>query len=880
MSGSPSPAGPTPRVAEELLRALLDDAAREAVLGDLQEGFLAIRQQRGDAVARWWYWRQAVRSVIACRITGRRDGDARRYDFDQGARVSLRDLLRPALRQFRDQPLYAAACAGTLALAVGAACVSIAVVKRAFIDPLPYRDSHALVSLLTMVDGMTSAVSPHVLQDLRASAPPLIEFAPIRPAAAAYSTANATESLGISFVDRDYFAMLGVSPALGRIWTDSEPDAVVVSSVFWRDRLAQAGNVIGRSIVLDGRPRTIVGVLPAGFMPPYFFATEIWAPIEMTALLADIRTRRTLTILARRSPGTSARDLDTYLTLFSQQIQQRFPQMHGGQTWVARSLRQELVGAATPALIGTAAAGILLLVIVAANIAGLSTAQAAHARHDMAVRAALGATRGRLFAEQVIENVVLGLAGSLAGLWIAYGLIHVIGRYQQFFLPRLAPITLDLSAGAIAVLAGVLIGLVAALLPRGLVSVASSDALRSARGSTGDIKVTRARSALVIAQVAIALVLLVGTGLLIRTVLHLSQRDLGFDRDGLTWFQVNLPGRQYQDTEPQLQFERQALDRLGQIPGVTSAMASVGFPLWGGMMAGLGIKGDAPGTPRREVAYLSVSPDFIADVGARIVSGRALLPTDTLNAPRVVVINETMARMFWPQGDAIGAEVQIGPGSLNERWITVVGIMADMRAHGVAEPIRPTAFGSTLQYSWPRRHLAVRTAGAMPVTLAAELRAAIQAVDPAVAIGTITSAEQTLTNSMARHRLVMFALAVFGSVAVILCISGLYAVIALDAQRRRREYAIRVALGARQGVVRWMVTRQALVLAGAGALVGLATAAFGTRAIQGLLHGVQPVDPITFAAAGAALLVLATLAASVPASQAEKVNPVDALRED
>jgi predicted permease len=424
-----------------------------------------------------------------------------------------------------------------------------------------------------------------------------------------------------------------------------------------------------------------------------------------------------------------------------------------------------------------------------------------------------------------------------------------------------------------------MIGLVAALLPRGLVSVASSDVLRSARGSTADVKVTRTRSALVIAQVAIALVLLVGTGLLVRTVLHLSQRDLGFDRERLTWFQVNLPGRKYQDTEPQLQFERDALDRLGQIPGVTAAMASVGFPLWGGMMAGLGVKGDAPGTPRREVAYLSVSPDFIADVGARIVSGRALLPTDTLNAPRVVVINETMARMFWPQGDAIGAEVQIGPGSPNERWITVVGIMADMRAHGVAEPIRPTAFGSTWQYSWPRRHFAVRTAE-MPITLAAELRAAIQAVDPAVAIGAITSAEETLTNSMARHRLVLLALAVFGGVAVILCISGLYAVIALDAQRRRREYAIRVALGARQGVVRWMVTRQALVLAGVGALMGLATAAFGTRAIQGLLHGVQPIDPITFAAAGATLLILATLAASVPASQAEKVNPVDALRED
>ena len=494
------------------------------------------------------------------------------------------------------------------------------------------------------------------------------------------------------------------------------------------------------------------------------------------------------------------------------------------------------------------------------------------------MRAALGASRGRLFVEQLIDSLVLALAGTLAGLWIAYGLIRWSPAISNSFSRdsrRSRSTFRRLRSASSLVLPSVWSR---PLLPRTVVSAVPNDALRSARGSSSDIKVTATRSVLVVAQVAIALVLLVGAGLLVRTVQHLSHRQLGFDSERLTWWQVNLPGRKYQEAEAQIQFERDMLERLRQIPGVTSAMASVGFPLWGGSTAGLAIKGDAPGAPRREVAYLSVSPNFIADVGAQIVTGRDLEPSDTTNAPRVVVINETMARMFWPQGDAIGREVQIGPGSPNENWITIVGIMADMRAHGVTEPIRPTAFGSTRQYSWPRRHLAVRSAGEMPATLAMDLKSAIHAVDPAVAIGVITSADHTLADSMARYRLVMLALTVFGGVAVVLCISGLYAVIVLNSQQRRREYAIRVALGARRGGVRWMVLRQALVLAGAGAAVGLVTAALGTRAIQGLLHGVDPVDATTFATAAVALLALAALAAWQPASRAERVNPIETLR--
>jgi predicted permease len=398
------------------------------------------------------------------------------------------------------------------------------------------------------------------------------------------------------------------------------------------------------------------------------------------------------------------------------------------------------------------------------------------------------------------------------------------------------------------------------------------------RGRSGDVTVTRARTCLVAAQVAIALILLVGAGLLVRTVQHLAGRELGFDSVGLASMQVNLPGQRYQSQEAQIQFERNVLERMRQIPGVRAATASVGYPLWGGMMAGLAIKGNAPDTPRSEIAYLSVSPRFATDIGAHIVAGRDIEPGDVASAPRVVVINETMARMFWPQGDALGSEVRIGPGSPNEQWITVVGIMADMRTHGLVDAIRPTAFGSTLQYSWPRRHLGVRAEGARLMTIAGELKRAVQDVDRTVAIGTFTIAEQAVSNSTARYRLMMLSLAMFGAVAVMLCISGLYAVIALTSQQRRREYAIRLALGARRGNVRWMVVRQALLLGGAGAVIGLAGAAIGTRTLQGTLHGVQPLDMPTFTAAAGTLTLLSVLAAWLPARQAERVDPVDTLR--
>ncbi len=861
-----------------LLARLLDAASYEAVAGDLDEEFNRIAAQRGRAAASLWYWRAAVRSTVSCRITGRRAGDARRMDFDPGPRPSLRDLLRPALRQFRDHPIYAAATAATLALAIGVGAASLAVVKRAFIDPLPYPDDHTLVSVLTEIDGDTSALSPHVLEDLRASGPPLSGFAAIRPRAFAYAAEQGTETVLGNMVTPEYFSLLGIVPAKGRVFSANEPDAAIISWRFWNDRLDADPAVIGRSIMVDGRARTIAAVLAQDFFGPYWSPAMLWLPLDMTPLMADVRQRRTLTVLARRADGVSQDDVRAFMVVFSRNLQQQYPAAHGNQSWIAVPLRDELVGSARPALLGAGAAALLLLLIVAANIAGLSTAHAAATTHQAAIRAALGATRGRLFAEHLTDSIVLAGTGSLLGVWLAGVIVEMLAQYQEQLLGRLARFELDAAIVAGSLAAGMTIGVIAALLPRLLIDQEPSDSLRASRTSFGTLRLARLRSGLVIAQVALALVLLVAAGLVVRTVRHLAALDPGFNLEGLAVLQLNLPGPRYETSEAQLEFERAAIERVSQIHGVEAVTASVGFPVVGGTMAGLEVKGEAASTAGNEIAYLSVAPDFVTTIGGRLIAGRHLSPTDRASTGRVVVINETMARRYWPQGNAIGAQVHIGPTAPGEQWITVVGIIADMRTHGPTEISRATAYGSTLQYSWPRRHIVIRADHERLATIGREVESAIRAIDPTIPTGTLTTVEQMLSDRTASHRLISLALTLFSGVAVVLCVCGLYAVAALASRMRRREYAVRIALGARRDQVRMLVLRQAFILVASGTVIGIAGAAAGTRVLIGFLHGVAPIDAPVFAGASALLLALAAAAAWQPAHSAGSVDPVETLK--
>ena len=784
-------------------------------------------------------------------------------------------LLRRALRQFVREPLYAFGSALTLALAVGAAIASFAVVKPALIDPLPYRGGDELVSLLTEIGGAHSAVSAAVLHDLEGASPPLRQFASIRPATSTFEGPDATTSLPTNIVTASYFELLGAEPVQGRFFTDGEADAVVISWRLWQNELAGDASVVGRRLRLNGAERTIVGVMAPSFFGPYWPNTDVWTPLDLAPLLKAPRGARQLTVLARRLGSQD--EVNAFLGVFSDRMQRAHPAQHGQQTWVAIPLRNELVGPARPALVGTAAAALLLLLIVCANLAGLSAVRAVGAKRQVAVRAALGATERRLLAERVTDSLAIALVGAVAGVWLGTALVAVLSSFQQQFLDRIVPISIDVSLIGFGLAAGITAGMVSALLPANLLSGSGTiAALQGSRGGSGDGVATAWRSGLVIGQVALALVLIVGAGLLIQTVRNLATLPLGFDGSGWQMFSVNLSAR-YNTAERQIQFEKDVVDALRGLPGISDAHASVGVPVIGGMMAALRLYGDAADAPLSEVAYMSLAPGFMEAFHMELREGRLLTDQDRTGAPNVVVINETMARRFWPGGGAVGARVQIGTGAPGSNWITVVGVVADVRQHGPTLPVRPHAFGSTLQYSFPRRNFVLKTTTASPA-VAAEVRAAIRRIDPALAISALYQFDQLVADRTARHRLVMLALTLFGVVALVLSAFGLYAVVALGSQSRRREYAIRLAIGARRASVRQLVLNQGLRLAGAGIAGGVALAIAGTRVLQGVLHGVEPLDQGTFAVASAIVLILAVSAAMVPAVRAARVDPAETLK--
>ncbi len=850
--------GTPPRAATRLLQLLLRSSAYEVVAGDLEEAY---RQGRGPA----WYWAQVLRS-IAAHLAGL-------------VPVVMASLLN-SLRQLRHQPMYVAAVCGTLALAVATVTASGVVLGRAFLDPLPYPHPDRLVSLLTQVEGATSAVSAHVFEDLRRADAPFDRLAPMRPANAAVSANGLTTSVSATLVTPDYFELLGVRPALGHLWSHAQEPVAVVSWRFFVETLQGDATAIGRGLTVDGATRTVIGVLPADFHPPYWVQAQVWLPLDLAPLAREPRGRRQLSILGRLAPSTSVEAAATFLATFSEGQRARFPVEHGRQAWIARPLTEEFTATARPALIGVAAGAGLLLLIVCANIGGLSAARALSRQSQSAIRHALGASRRRLFAEQASESVSLALLGTLGGLALVPLLVGVAARHQRDFLERAAPLAVEPAWLALGLGVGLLAGVTAALVPMRLLGHASTGLPSGSRGATGTRRLTLTRQALVVMQVALALMLVVGAGLLVRTVQHLANVPVGFHTAGMTSVSVTMPGARFAQTAQQLHVEDALMAQLARIPGVTGVTASIGLPAGAAMGASLHIEGRSTAEGLAEVGYTSVAPGFLTTMGLPLVAGRDITAADTSSTTGAILLNETMARQYWPQGDALGARIYLGPGRPDPgAWMEVVGIVGDVRQSLVTAGIRPTAYGSTRQYSWPRRVFTVQTPQ-RPATLEADLRKAIAAVDPALSLGVISYLPDVFAAQQGRHRLVMTTLALFAVVSLVLCASGLYAIVAMTSRSRRREYAIRLALGAPREHVRWQVARHAATLAGLGVLTGLALAALGVRGVAGLLSGIQPLDAPTFAAASLLLSLLAAAAAWWPAREASRVNPIDTLRSE
>jgi putative ABC transport system permease protein len=848
-----------PPAALRLLRWCLSDRAFDAIAGDLHEEFA-----EGRSAA--WYWRFALRS-IAAHFVAAVPGAAR--------------TLTSSARQLRRRPLYAAGVAGTLALAVATGTASVAVVKRGLLDPLPYPHADRLVSILTSMEGQRSAVSAAVFTELLEATSPFELFAPLRPQSPALRTAETTTMVPGLQVTPDYFELLGVQPRLGHLWTSAEEPVVVVSSRFFASTLAGDEQALGRPIVLGDVPRRVIGVLPEGFLPPYFPNADVWTPLDLREALAEPRARRQLTLLARRAGNQPPEAAQAFLDPFTANLRARWPAEHGRQSWVALPLRDEMIGAARPALIGIAAGALVLWLIVCANIGGLSATRAMTLQSQLAIRQAMGASRARLIGEQLADSVCLAAVGTAAGLSLAPILVGLAQLNQRQFLDRLPPLTLDVTSLAVGAAAGLLAGVLAAFVPSRLFSQARlDDMLRSARGTIGSRRVTVTRHALIVAQVAFALVLLIGAGLLTRTVRHLMNLSPGFTTTGMTSVAVTMPGSRFATQAQQLAFEDAMLERFRQLPGVVSATASIGLAATPAMGATLHIQGRSSAGGLTEVGYTSMTPGSLEQLGLPIEAGRDLAATDIAGTTGAILINRSLAQAMWPDGSAIGARVYLGPRPPGPNdWMQIVGIVGDVRASLLAPDIRPTAYGSTRQYSWPRRHFTLH-APTEPPTLQADIRAAVRAVDPMVTVGAIQDLDEVFASQRARHGLVLQVMSVFAVVSLVLCATGLYAVVALTSQLRRREYVIRLALGAPVQDVRWRVVRQALQLAAAGIALGIAIAALGVRAIEGLLHGVAARDARTYALSAVVLVLVAAVAAWRPARAAARVSASEALKAD
>ncbi|HET9371081.1 MAG TPA: ABC transporter permease [Vicinamibacterales bacterium] len=789
-------------------------------------------------------------------------------------------VVRQALsvRALRRQPLYVASCVVTLALAVAAATTMGAVIKPALLDPLPYRADGELVMINTTTSSGLGGVNVHTLNDLRAAAPPLGQIAASRAIASSLTQADGVYPLNTHTVEANYFATLGVVPARGRVWSANETNVAVATWPFWQRRLQGDEAAIGRSITIDGVSHVVIGVLPRGFVVPWNPNAEVLLPINLTPLLADpYRARRMVAVVARRSDGVPLADVSAHLAAFSSRMATAHPDVPGGQTLIATPLRERMIGSSRPVMLGTAAATALLLLIVASNIAGLAAVRAIALRRQTAVKTALGASRGRIVAERLGESLAIALAGTLAGVGLSTLLIPTLRGYQAQFLFTLPPIALTPALAFAGLLAGLVVGTMAGVLPHlTMKQRGDEDPLRASRGNAGDRSGSRLRMGLAALQTALALVLVIGAGLLGRTLTHLAATPLGFDPSRLTSFFVNLPGQRYARQSAQIQFEQEMLARLERIPGIEAVTSSIGIPVDGGMGAGLYIEGRSEaGTP---IHYMSVAPNFRELFGLSMLAGREIDTSDVIGSPRTLVINETMAKTYWPEGNAVGARIFVGVAP-SQNWMTVVGIVADVRQHGPGAEVMPTAFGSTRQYSWPRRQFVFRTAAGRTVP-AADLRAALRDIDPALAITTLSTLDGLVRSQQATQRLVLFVLGSFAVLAAVLCAFGLYSVLALTSSLRRREYAIRLALGSTAERVRWLVVRQALVLATIGVATGIGLAWMTTRSLSGLLEGIQPTDPLTFAVSSAAIVGVALLASWLPARRAATVNGAEVFSTD
>jgi putative ABC transport system permease protein len=692
-------------------------------------------------------------------------------------------------------------------------------------------------------------------------------------------------SLQVRHASAEIFPILGVKTELGRVFTREEdnasaPRVAVISHQLWQERFGGRADVIGRPFSLGGNPYTVVGVLPNDFH--FYGAVPVWVPIRFAA--ADRNwPGRFLEVIARLAPNVTVDRADVEMRLVAQRRAASLPEMDANWTANAQPLRENLTGDVRTGLLVLLGAVGFLLVIACANVANLLLARATARHKEIAIRASLGATRSRLVRQLLTESILLSLIASVVGLGLAaLGTRALVALIPASFPAQaITEVTIDWSVLAftlaIALATGVAFGLVPAWsLARG----ALHDTLKEGgRGGAGATRGTaRLRGALVVAELSLAIVLLAGAGLMIRSFSALRSVRLGFEPTHVITAEVSIPARKYPSDTAQIEFFRAVQAKLATLPGVRAVGAISFLPLSGDRSASGFIVPGRPTPPKGEEPVgdmRAVTSGYFQAMGIPIVTGRSLAETDGANTPAVAVVSETLARTFWPNESAIGKFIDYEWGKMMH--VQIVGVAGDVHHEGVDKQPLMEIYRPLPQFVYNQMTLVVRTAGD-PSSLVKPLREAVHSVDRDQPVGRLETMNALVDKSLGGTRLSTTLFSVFGIVGLVLASVGIYGVMSYGVVQRTREFGVRMALGARPADVRAMVVRQGATLTAIGVVIGLIGAFALTRLMRTLLFGVTPTDPLTYVAIAVVLGGVALLASYLPARRATRVDPVVALR--
>lgn len=798
--------------------------------------------------------------------------------------------VRYALRTFRSRPTFAAVVTLTFALAIGACTLIFSAVHAVIQRPLPYPDSDRLVAFWGTAPekGLPEVSMPTgMYAEFRDKTRTMSGVAAFSGGYGMTLTGKGDpERLDGAAVSLDFFKVLGVSPRFGRAFVPGEdvengPPTVIISHSLWLRRFSGDSTIVGRTIDLGSRPTTVVGVMPEGFDFPG--RSELWRPQHVDP---NNFSCWCYDMVGRMKPRVTAQQVAQEIATISDDFGLRrrdvFPDAKRGRSrYVAMTLAERVAGdLARPLVVLLAAVGLVLL-IACANIANLSFVRATSRQQEIAVRCCLGAGPSRIAAQLLTESVLLALVGSACGLMAAWWGMHLLRQLPPDRFPRLTEVGLDpavlaFTAG-IAVVTGLLCGAVPAFRVR---SVDLSDAIKAgARGSRSSHS-RRWSDAFVVVQFALSLVLLVGAGLLLRSYRELSHVDPGYRPEHVLVARISLPYPKYDTATTVRAFYNPLLDRLRAIPGVSDVALTSLVPLsHGNPQNNVIAEGHEPrpGEPVRVANVRVVSTGYFRAMGTPILAGRDFRETDTDSTTRVAIVDEALAKHFWPGQNAIGKRFSNGGDTSASRWMTVIGVVRNVKHNRLDETTDLQMYEPFSRFAVWQNHLVVRSMLA-PDAILPRIRAEMKALDPALPLYDVHTMLEAVRASLGIRRLTNVLLAGFAVAALLLAAMGIYGVISLGVSARVREFGIRMALGAQTRDVRALVLRHGVVLAGVGVVIGFATAVYFTRFLRRLLYGVAPLDWPTFVAVAVVLTATALVASFAPARRATRADPVLALK--